>query len=109
MATLFHQIRWGDSLLRIEAPFINPILLPFIVLGFLYTLWNWRRWNVLFTVIWFAVFALPIPLLGAPWPRVIYPALMPMMLWGRARRVAHLQRRSQLLYASRSKSRADSL
>lgn len=82
MATLFYQIRWGDSLLRIEAPFINPILLPFIVLGFLYTLWNWRRWNVLFTVIWFAVFALPIPLLGAPWPRVIYPALMPMMLWG---------------------------
>ncbi|MBI5349825.1 MAG: glycosyltransferase family 39 protein [Chloroflexi bacterium] len=82
MATLFHQIRWGDSLLRIESPFINPLLLPFIVLGFLYTLWNWRRWNVLFAVIWFAVFALPIPLLGAPWPRVIYPALMPMMLWG---------------------------
>jgi 4-amino-4-deoxy-L-arabinose transferase-like glycosyltransferase len=82
LVTLFYQIRWGDSLLRIEAPFINPLLLPFIVLGFLYTLWNWRRWNVLFTVIWFAVFALPIPLLGAPWPRVIYPALMPMMLWG---------------------------
>jgi len=80
--TLFQQIRWGDSLLRIDAPFINPLLSPFIVLGFLYTLWNWRRWNVLFTVIWFAVFALPIPLLGAPWPRVIYPALMPMMLWG---------------------------
>ncbi len=82
VATLFHQIRWGDSLLRIDAPFVNPILLPFIVLGFLYTLWNWRRWNVLFSIIWFAVFALPIPLLGAPWPRVIYPALMPMMLWG---------------------------
>ncbi|MBI3763046.1 MAG: glycosyltransferase family 39 protein, partial [Chloroflexi bacterium] len=74
--TLFYRIRWTDSLLNWEGPFVNPWLLPFFVIGLLLAVYHFRRRYFLFFVLWFGLQYFPFGMLGAPFPRVFYPAAM---------------------------------
>jgi hypothetical protein len=81
--TIFVHIVWTDTLISWGGPLINPILLPFIVIGFVYNLWNIRRPYFILIPLWFLIHAAVAPLsLGAVYPRVLYTLLAPLMIWG---------------------------
>ena len=75
LSTLFYRIRWLDSLLNWDGPFVNPLILPFFVVGLALALYHTRRHH-LFFVLWFVLEYFPFGALGAPFPRVLYPAVM---------------------------------
>ncbi len=82
LTTLFSHVVWTDSLLNWPGPFVNPILLPFIVIGLVYNLWNLRRPHFALIPLWFLINIIIGPLLlGTVWPRVLYPTLIPLMIW----------------------------
>lgn len=79
----FLQLTYDDSLLRWVGPIINPFVLPFVVLGLLYNLWNLRRPYFAFIPLWYLAHTVSGPiLLGSTWPRVMYLAVPPLMIWG---------------------------
>lgn len=79
----FSQLAFDDSLLRWVGPIINPLVLPYVVLGLLYNLWNIRRPHFAFIPLWYLAHTLAGPiLLGSTWPRVMYLAIPPLMIWG---------------------------
>lgn len=79
----FSRVVWVDSLINWSGPLVNPLLLPFIVIGLIYNLWNIRRAHFAFIPLWYAIHILTGPiLLGSPWPRVMYLAIPPLMIWG---------------------------
>ncbi len=81
--TIFSHIVWTDSLINWTGPFISPILLPFVVIGFVYNLWNIRRPYFTFIPLWFVINTIVAPIfLGAVYPRVMYTGLAPLMIWG---------------------------
>ena len=81
--TIFSHIVWTDTLLYWGGPLINPVLLPFIVIGFIYNFWNIRRPYFILIPLWFFIHAAVGPLaLGAVYPRVLYTLLAPLMIWG---------------------------
>jgi hypothetical protein len=83
LLTLFSRVRWPDSLINWTGPFVNPFLLPFIVIGLVYNLWNLRRPHYLFIPVWYLLHTLAAPIiLGSVWPRVLYTGLVPLILWG---------------------------
>lgn len=83
LTTTFSRVLWADSLLNWPGPLVNPVLLPFVAVGFVYNLWNIRRPHYLFIVLWYALETFPGPiLLGSAWPRVMYMGLAPLMIWG---------------------------
>jgi 4-amino-4-deoxy-L-arabinose transferase-like glycosyltransferase len=80
---IFASVTLDDSLLRWNGSFVNQLLLPFVVIGLVYNLLNLRRPFSLFLPLWFLINVLPGPiLLGSVWPRVLYTALAPLMIWG---------------------------
>ncbi len=81
--TIFSRIVWTDALINWQGPFVNPILLPFLVVGFVYNLWNIRRPYFVFIPLWFLIHTIIAPIfLGAVYPRVLYTGLAPLMIWG---------------------------
>ncbi len=76
LSTLFYRIRWPDSLLNWDGPFVNPLLLPFFIVGLALALYHIRRRHYLFFILWFVLEYFPFGALGAPFPRVLYPAVM---------------------------------
>ncbi len=81
--TIFAHVVWTDSLINWGGPLINPILLPFIAIGFVYNLWNIRRPYFVLLPLWFLIHVAVGPIaLGAVYPRVLYTVLAPLMLWG---------------------------
>jgi hypothetical protein len=81
--TFFSQIAWNDSLINWAGPFVNPILLPFVVIGFVYNLWNIRRPFFTFIPLWYLIHTITAPVfLGAVYPRVLYTVLAPLVIWG---------------------------
>jgi hypothetical protein len=81
--TIFSHIVSTDSLVNWSGPLINPLLLPFVVIGFVYNLWNIRRPNFALIPFWFIIFVVIGPIsLGAVYPRVLYAVLAPLLIWG---------------------------
>jgi hypothetical protein len=75
VSTLFYRVRWTDSLLNWDGPFINPWLLPFFVVGLMLALYHARRQHYLFFILWFVAQYFPFGMLGAAYPRVFYSAV----------------------------------
>ncbi len=83
LQTTFFKVWWTDSLINWAGPLVNPLLLPFVVIGLVYTLWNLRRSHYAFLLLWYLLEVLPGPiLLGSVWPRVLFTATGPLMVWG---------------------------
>jgi 4-amino-4-deoxy-L-arabinose transferase-like glycosyltransferase len=83
LQTTFSRILWTDSLINWGGPLVNPLLLPFVVIGMVYTLWNIRRPYYAFILLWYLANIIPGPiLLGTVWPRVMFTATAPLMIWG---------------------------
>ncbi|GAB4504143.1 MAG: hypothetical protein Fur0043_11360 [Anaerolineales bacterium] len=83
LQTTFSRVLWTDSLINWDGPLVNPLLLPFVVVGFVYTLWNLRRSHYAFILLWYLLEVLPGPvLLGSVWPRVLFTSTAPLMIWG---------------------------
>lgn len=83
LRTMFYRVAWTDSLINWPGPLLNPLLLPFVVIGFVYNLWNLRRPHYAFILLWYFLQVLPGPiLLGSVWPRVLFTATGPLMVWG---------------------------
>ncbi|MFZ5820908.1 MAG: glycosyltransferase family 39 protein [Chloroflexota bacterium] len=83
LQTTFSRIPWTDSLLNWDGPLVNPLLLPFVAIGLVYTFWNIRRPHYAFILLWYLLQVLPGPiLLGTIWPRVLFTAAAPLMIWG---------------------------
>jgi hypothetical protein len=81
--TIFSHIVWTDSILYWGGSLINAILLPFVVVGFIYNFWNIRRPYYILIPLWFVVHVAVGPLaLGAVYPRVLFTVLGPLMIWG---------------------------
>jgi hypothetical protein len=76
LSTFVLSIRRLDSLLNWDGPFVNPLLLPFFVVGLALALYHTRRRHYLFFTLWFVLGYFPFGALGAPFPRVLYPAVM---------------------------------
>jgi 4-amino-4-deoxy-L-arabinose transferase-like glycosyltransferase len=83
LTTIFSQVAWRDILVNWTGPFVNPLLLPFIVIGLVYNLWNLRRPHFALLPLWFlGNIALAPILLGPGWPWVLYTNLTPLIIWG---------------------------
>jgi len=83
LKAIFESVTLDDSLLRWNGSFVNQFLLPFVVIGLVDNLIHLRRPLSLFLPLWFVINVLPGPiLLGSVWPRVLYTALAPLMIWG---------------------------
>jgi 4-amino-4-deoxy-L-arabinose transferase-like glycosyltransferase len=81
--TTFINVVWTDSLINWGGPFIDPLLLVFVVIGLIYNLWHLRRPFFLFIPLWYLANILAAPILvGSVWPRVLYTSLAPTVIWG---------------------------
>ena len=81
--TIFVRVVWVDWLVNWQGPLINPLLAPFIIIGFFYSIWNFRRSHCGFVLLWFFLNIIPGPiLLASVQPRVMYSALAPLMVFG---------------------------
>ena len=73
--SLFQTVR-GDFLYNRDGPLFNSALLPWLLLGTVLALVNWKRGRLTWVLGFAAAFFLPVPLLmNAPMGRVLYPAL----------------------------------
>ncbi|HEX9675735.1 MAG TPA: glycosyltransferase family 39 protein [Anaerolineales bacterium] len=76
LAESFFQSVRGDFLYNREGPLFNSALLPWLLLGTVLALMNWKRGRLTWVLGFAAAFFLPVPLLmNAPMGRVLYPAL----------------------------------
>jgi len=82
LATIFSGVVWQDSLLRWNGAMINPILLPFIVIGVAHNLSNLRRHYYFFLPVWFLSQVIPPIVMGTVWPRVIFTCVPVLIIWG---------------------------
>jgi len=83
LKSTFVSITHVDSLLFWDGPLVAPVLLPFVVIGFAYNLWNLKRRYYAFIPLWYLIQTIFGPVLtGSTWPRVMYTALGPLMIWG---------------------------
>jgi hypothetical protein len=81
--TIFYHITWTDSIVYWDGSLINAFLLPFVVIGFVYNIWNIRRRYYALIPLWFLIHIAVGPLsLGAVYPRVLFMVLPPLMIWG---------------------------
>jgi 4-amino-4-deoxy-L-arabinose transferase-like glycosyltransferase len=81
--TMFVHVVWTDSLINWGGPFINPLLIVFVVVGLIYNLLNIRRSFFVFIPLWFVANLIYAPILvGSVWPRVLYTTLGPLAIWG---------------------------
>jgi hypothetical protein len=73
----------ADQFIDWGGPLVNPMLLPFVVAGFVYTLWNIRQPGYAFLLLFYVFQIIPGPILFAsPYPRVLYTSLAALMIWG---------------------------
>ncbi len=81
--TIYSHIVRTDSLINWGGSLINPVLLPFVLIGIVYNLWNIRRPYFGLIPLWFLIHLGVGPiLLGAVYPRALYTVLAPLMIWG---------------------------
>jgi hypothetical protein len=82
LEAVFSQIRWADGLINWNGPLINPLILPFVVIGLSYNLWNIRQAHFAFVPFLYLMHVgTGSILLGAVWPRVMYLSIPPLMIW----------------------------
>ena len=82
LQTLFAQLATPDALLNWNGPFLNPLVLPSVVIGLVYNLWNLRRPLFALFPAWFLGTIVAGALLpGSVQPAWIYPALVPLIVW----------------------------
>jgi len=73
--TWFVQVR-PDFLYNRSGPFLNAILLPWLVLGLVIAIFTWRRKVSRWALVWMVLVLLPVPILAnSPFGRVYYPGL----------------------------------
>lgn len=101
LTTLFVRQRWNDYLVNRTGPLLNAALLPFLVIGFAWTVRHLRYRHNGLILLWLALAFFPAALLiGAVWVRVLYPALPVLYLltgigiWWTLTTVTMLLRRS---------------
>ncbi|MCX7607966.1 MAG: glycosyltransferase family 39 protein [Anaerolineales bacterium] len=83
LKSLFMSVTMDDSLLRWNGPFISYFVIPFVVLGCVYSIFFLRRPYFFLLPLWYFLNVLSAPiLLGSVWPRVLYTSLPPLMIWG---------------------------
>jgi len=82
LATIFSSVVWQNSLLRWNGTMINPILVPFIVIGMAHNLSNLRRPYYFFLPVWFLSQVIPPIVMGTVWPRVIFTCAPVLIIWG---------------------------
>ncbi len=81
--TLFSHAVVTDSLLPLNGLFINPIFLPFVMIGLFNTLKNFTRDYNGIIPIWFLSFiALGPVAMNMVSPNILVLALVPLMIWG---------------------------
>lgn len=79
---IFSHNIWTDPLFNWSGPLLNPLLLPFIIIGLIYNLWNIRRSYFAFIPLWFIFYTLPAPtLFESAWPRIMFFAIAPLITW----------------------------
>ena len=65
-----------DFLYNRDGPLFQSFLIPWLLLGLVLAVVNWRRGRVLWVLVYFAVFFLPTPILAnVPMGRVLFPGL----------------------------------
>lgn len=75
LETLFVNME-TDFLFNRDAPLFNSLLLPLLVLGFVFALFHWKRARMLWMLLFAVLFFFPVPILvKAPLGRVYYPGL----------------------------------
>ncbi len=79
--TTFFRVA-ADQYLDWTGPLVNPWLLPWVAVGLGYTLWNIRQSRYLFLAVFYLFQILPATLMNIPYPRILYPTLAPLTLWG---------------------------
>ena len=83
LETTFSQVVFTDSLINWNGSLINPLILPFVVIGLVYNIWNIRRPGYLFILLWYLFNTLlGSVFLGSVWPRVMYMTIPSLMIWG---------------------------
>jgi 4-amino-4-deoxy-L-arabinose transferase-like glycosyltransferase len=82
LETTFSNIIWRDSLANWDGPLLNPLVLPFIVLGLAFNLWHIRRAHFAFIPLLYVTHVFSgCVLLGVAWPRVMYLSIPSLMIW----------------------------
>jgi len=79
--SIFSQVS-KDQFIGWQGPFVNPLLLPMVVLGLIYSSWNFRNSTHLFLLVLFLLQILPGPIvLNTPEPRILYTSMPSFMIW----------------------------
>lgn len=76
LGTLFSRITFPDSLLRWDGPMVNPIILPFLVIGLILSLAAIKKNRAFLFGFWFLLQYFSFGVLGAPYPRVFYAGVI---------------------------------
>ena len=81
--TMFSRIVVTDSLLSWDGPFINPLLLPFVLIGFFNNLRNFNHEYNGIIPLWLLFYILLGPIaMNTVSPKTLNFAMVPLMIWG---------------------------
>ncbi len=82
LTLIFSHNTWANPLFNWSGPLLNPLLLPFIIIGLIYNLWNIRRSYFAFIPLWYIFYAFPAPtLFESAWPRIMIFTIPPLIMW----------------------------
>jgi 4-amino-4-deoxy-L-arabinose transferase-like glycosyltransferase len=76
LQSLFYQVSWFDSLINWPGGLVNPLLLPFFIIGLALMLAKSKPQNAFFLGLWFLLQYFPFGILGAAYPRVLFPGVI---------------------------------
>ncbi|MFZ5912548.1 MAG: ArnT family glycosyltransferase [Chloroflexota bacterium] len=85
------EATWGSTFSQVSAdqfidwggPLVNPMLLPFVAIGLIYTFWNIRQPGYAFLLFFYLFQIIPAPIIfSSPYPRVLYTSLAALVIWG---------------------------
>ncbi len=79
--TTFYPVA-ADQYLTWQGPLVNPLLLPWVVIGLGYALGNFRQPRYVFLLALYLFQVSIATAMNYPYPRVLYPSLAPLALLG---------------------------